>query len=477
MQIKQIFPNGKYLISRVLLRGNLCTVAKNESPNTVIENTLKTLPKKKRKKYIHGNSQSSSWEERLADVVTPLWRLSYDEQLRLKQMQQKKILQELSDLVKAAVPEVSLPLNNDNLSFPLLPIKPSPVIYGYRNKSTFSVNKGVDGDPKTVGFFVGSGKCKNIVCINDNHLLNTPAKHKMVARHYEDFIRTSPLDPCLLFHEGGHWREITVRTNSAGETMAIVFFHPQSLTPEEIYAQKACLVDHFIYGPGTDCKLDALYFQESSMTRCSNEVSPYQLLHGNPHIYEEVLGCRFRISADAFFQVNTKASEVLYHTVGEMCLSSVGDTLLDVCCGTGAIGISLASKVKRVIGIEVIEQAVKDARHNAFLNGKLNCDFLAGKAEVLLPKLIPSLGTESSIITVVNPSRAGVHHRVIRALRSNPAIRKLIYISCKPEGEGMRNFKELCCPLEGQPFRPVLAIPVDMFPHIAHCELVLVFER
>ncbi|KAL4641022.1 tRNA (uracil(54)-C(5))-methyltransferase B-like [Arapaima gigas] len=171
----------------------------------------------------------------------------------------------------------------------------------------------------------------------------------MVAKCYEEFIRLSPLDPCILFHEGGHWREIT----------------------------------------------------ETTMTRCSNEDSPYQLLYGKSHIYEEVLGSKFRISADAFFQVNTEAAEVLYHTVRELCLAKEEDTVLDVCCGTGVIGIILSSKVKKVIGIEVIEQAVKDANHNASLNGVLNCE----------------------------------------------------------------------------PFRPTVAIPVDMFPHTTHCELVLVFER
>ncbi|KPP72370.1 tRNA (uracil(54)-C(5))-methyltransferase B-like [Scleropages formosus] len=371
----------------------------------------------------------------------------------------------------------SLHLSRDDLSFPLMPIKPSPVRYGYRNKSTFSVNVGVDGNPKTVGFYLGSGKGKNIVCISGNHLLNMPVKHKMVAKCYEEFIRLSPVDPCILFHEGGHWREVTVRTNSVGNTMAIVHFHPQKLTEMEICVHKRALVDYFTNGPGAVCALDSLYFQETSMTRCSNEDSPYQLLHGKSHIYEEVLGRKFRISPDAFFQVNTEAAEVLYHTVGELYLDRGQDTVLDVCSGTGVIGIILSSKVKRVIGIEVVEQAVKDAKHNASLNDVFNCEFLAGKAEVILPQLMPSLKSELGVTAVVNPSRAGLHYRVIRALRSNPAVRRLIYISCKPWGEAMRNFKELCCSFPGEPFRPTVAVPVDMFPHTTHCELVIVFER
>lgn len=227
-----------------------------------------------------------SWEDRLADVVTPLWRLSYDEQLELKQKHQERILSELCGYLSGDLQSQS-PVSR--LTFPVLPILPSPVRDGYRNKSTFSVNRGVDGNPKTVGFYIGMGKKGNIVCINGDHLLNMPEKHKLVARCYQDFIRLSPLEPCLLFHTGGHWREVTVRSNAEGHTMAIVYFHPQTLTPEEVAVHKADLVDYFTRGPGSVCQLDSLFFQESTMTRCTHEESPYQLLHGQPHIYEEVI--------------------------------------------------------------------------------------------------------------------------------------------------------------------------------------------
>lgn len=207
----------------------------------------------------------------------------------------------------------------------------------------------------------------------------------------------------------------------------------------------------------------------------------------------QVLGFKFRISADAFFQVNQAAAEVLYSTMRDLCVPIHADpregtkagTLLDVCSGTGAIGITISPRVDRIIGIEVIEQAVEDARHNAALNNVLNCEFIPGKAEVVLPSLMSQLGSavEGRMAAVVNPARAGLHHRVVRAIRNQPAIRKLVYVSCKPDGEAMRNFIELCCPpdpkkkLTGEAFSPTVAVPVDMFPHTAHCELVLLFER
>lgn len=230
-----------------------------------------------------------SWEERLADVVTPLWRLSYDEQLELKQKHQERILSDLSGYLFGDLQSQPSSHVRSKLKFPVLPVLPSPVTDGYRNKSTFSVNRGIDGNPKTVGFYMGTGREGNIVCVNGDHLLNMPEKHKLVARCYQNFIRLSSLEPCLLFHTGGHWREITVRTNREGHTIAIVHFHPQTFSPEEVAVHKADLVDYFTRGPGSVCQLDSLFFQESTMTRCTHEKSPYQLLYGQPHIYEEVI--------------------------------------------------------------------------------------------------------------------------------------------------------------------------------------------
>ncbi|XP_035519878.1 tRNA (uracil(54)-C(5))-methyltransferase homolog-B isoform X1 [Morone saxatilis] len=434
------------------------------------------------------------WKERLADVVTPLWRLSYDEQLELKQKHQERILSQLCGYLSGDLHSGPSSPVRSKLRFPVLPVLPSPVRDGYRNKSTFSVNRGMDGNPKTVGFYMGASRMGNIVCVNGDHLINMPEKHKLVSRCYQEFIRLSSLEPCLLFHTGGHWREITVRTNTKGHTMAIVYFHPQMLTPEEVAVHKAELVDYFVRGPGSVCELDSLFFQESTMTRCTHEESPYQLLHGQPHIYEEVLGFKFRISADAFFQVNQAAAEVLYGTVRDLCVpnheggegrTKVGGTLLDVCCGTGAIGITTSPRVDRIIGIELIEQAVEDAQHNAALSNVLNCEFIPGKAEVVLPRLMPQLSSAggSVVAAVVNPARAGLHHRVVQALRNQTTIRRLVFVSCKPDGEAMRNFRELCCApdprkkLTGEAFSPTLAVPVDMFPHTPHCELVLLFER
>ncbi|XP_009867258.1 PREDICTED: tRNA (uracil(54)-C(5))-methyltransferase homolog, partial [Apaloderma vittatum] len=151
---------------------------------------------KREKKASEGCSlPGSSWEERLTDKVTPLWRLPYQEQLQVKYKSQRKILRTLASRLEELGTDVRKP---GGLCCPLEPVVPSPVIDGYRNKSTFSVNRGPDGNPKTVGLYLGTGKARNIVCVKANHTKNIPPKHKQVAQCYEEFIRSSPLDPCLL---------------------------------------------------------------------------------------------------------------------------------------------------------------------------------------------------------------------------------------------------------------------------------------
>ncbi|PNJ40746.1 TRMT2B isoform 6 [Pongo abelii] len=354
---------------------------------------------KSQKKPSHLGPLDGSWQERLADVVTPLWRLSYEEQLK-------------------------------------------PVINGYRNKSTFSVNRGPDGNPKTVGFYLGTWRDGNMVCVQSNHLKNIPEKHSQVAQYYEVFLRQSPLEPCLVFHEGGYWRELTVRTNSQGHTMAIITFHPQNLSQEELHVQKEIVKEFFIRGPGAACDLTSLYFQESTMTRCSHQQSPYQLLFGEPYIFEELLSLKIRISPDAFFQINTAGAEMLYRTVGELTGVNSDTILLDICCGTGVIGLSLSQHTSRVLGIELVEQAVEDARWTAAFNGITNSEFHTGRAEKILPGLLKSKEDGQSIVAVVNPARAGLHYKVIQAIRNFRAIHTLVFVSCKLHGESTRNVIE-----------------------------------
>ncbi|KAM4664734.1 tRNA (uracil-5-)-methyltransferase homolog B isoform 3-T3 [Discoglossus pictus] len=375
---------------------------------------------RKKKKRVEPNS-NASWEERLADAATPLWRMAYEEQLKYK-------LGAMQDVLRGL----------------------------------------------TVRLSERGGK------IQDHQGMVCPL-HEILPSCYEDFIRLSALPPCLLFHDGGHWRDIVVRTNSKEESMAIVTFHPQNFGQDEVLSHMLSLQEYFTHGAGSACNLTSLYYQLNDPI--THQPSTPTLLHGSPHLIEQVLGLGLRVSPKTFLQVNTPGAEILYRTLGRMSQGHAQCSLIDVCCGTGVIGLSLADQFQEVVGVELLEEAVSDAHWNATFNDIQNSQFLAGRAEKLLPRLLIDRQDSEPLVAVVNPPRAGIHPRVVRALRSCEGLRTLLFVTCKPHGEAERNLTELCCPISpeqrilGEAFVPQEAVAVDLFPHTTHCELVLHLTR
>jgi tRNA (uracil-5-)-methyltransferase len=228
-------------------------------------------------------------------------------------------------------------------------------------------------------------------------------------------------------------------------------------------------------------------------------------------IFERMCGLKFSLSHSAFFQVNTAAAELLYALAGEWASPDGKSLLLDVCCGTGTIGLTLASSVGKVVGLDIVEDAIRDAEKNSKLNEKANCEWIAGKAEDTLDDVLKKYGEHvktvaentkeegenkeeeegeeerqqkreflyDDVVAIVDPPRCGLHKRVLNALRAETRLRKIVYVSCNPESMA-QNCVELCALRAkqfGPPFRPRSAAAVDLFPHTAHCEAVLVLER
>ena len=238
-------------------------------------------------------------------------------------------------------------------------------------------------------------------------------------------------------------------------------------------------------------------------------------LWGKKCIQEKLLGRTFEISPLSFFQVNTLGAEVLYSIVRNCVQDSKKKRkeneneitiVLDICCGTGTIGICMSDIADLVIGVEICEPAVEDAKRNAELNKVDNTLFVCRAAETELRSLLqnekrirhvaksvmPKLFEKEEnrpirVIAVVDPPRNGLHSRALRALRKCTLIDDLIYVSCNPSGTLINNAIDLCRPellnqkdrdyIKGPHFNLTHAYPVDMFPHTKHCEMVMVFER
>jgi 23S rRNA (uracil1939-C5)-methyltransferase len=190
-----------------------------------------------------------------------------------------------------------------------------------------------------------------------------------------------------------------------------------------------------------------------------------------PGYIEELLGdLRLRISADSFLQTNTAAAEGLYNAVSRLGGFRGDETVWDLYCGAGSIALRLASEVRRVVGFELIAAAVNDAYTNSRLNGRENCQFLAGDLKVRLRETLRADGQFRPDVVVTDPPRAGMHAQVVEALLEI-APRRIIYVSCNPAtlARDLALLQERYDILTIQPF--------DLFPHTAHIECVARLDR
>ncbi|NWJ06637.1 TRM2A methyltransferase, partial [Crypturellus undulatus] len=432
-----------------------------------------------------GGGAEEPLSKQIADVVTPLWNVPYAEQLAGKQRECEQVLQKLTKEIgnnnRALLPWLFVQKQKYNkMCCPVEGVKASPLQTEYRNKCEFLIGIGVNQEDKTVGCRLGKYKGGTCAVVEPFDTIHIPAIAKKVVKAFQDYIRSTPYSVYSPETYEGHWKQLTVRTSRNNHIMAIVYFNPQKLSKEELADLKVSLAKYFTEGMGKASGVTSLYFVEEGQRKSPNlEDLPLEHVAGDKYIYEELLGLKFRISPHAFFQVNTEAAEVLYTTIREWAQLNQESTVLDICCGTGTIGISLAKKVKKVIGVELCQEAVQDARVNAQMNELNNIEFYCGKAEDIVPSLINVLAPQN-LITIVDPPRAGLHSKVILAIRRAEHLKKLIYVSCNPRA-AMNNFVDLCrAPsnrVKGAAFRPIKATAVDLFPQTRHCELLIFFER
>ncbi|ELT95334.1 hypothetical protein CAPTEDRAFT_135146 [Capitella teleta] len=424
----------------------------------------------------------------LNDAVTPWWNITYQDQLKKKNADMKEYIRKLGKIIEHNNPLMKKKLieiryNNDGLCCQLDEVVASPIEKGYRNKAEFTIGKSVDGIDKTVGFRLGQYRSGNLCVVEPEKCLNIPPQTIQTAKMIQDYLRLQS-EYCALDPESkvGHWMTATVRTNSQNEVTAMLQFHPQALSQDELLAEEEKLRSFFLSPVGKETQEQLkiisffLLFQSDRHDGAKPSLSSRFLFHEQLTVHDTLT---FRVSLDAFFQVNTPAAERLYSQVAELCGGGASSTVLDVCCGTGTIGLSIAKQVEQVVGIEMCPDAVKDAKHNAEINGITNAEFHCGKAEELLPWMIRRYGNKE-VVAVVDPPRAGLHNSVVLAIRKSAFVKRLVYVSCKPTA-ALNNLTDFTRAqsnrVKGQPFTVTKAVPVDLFPLTPYCELILLLER
>jgi 23S rRNA (uracil1939-C5)-methyltransferase len=191
---------------------------------------------------------------------------------------------------------------------------------------------------------------------------------------------------------------------------------------------------------------------------------------GQSLLEEELLGLRFRISPDAFFQTNTEMAEVLYGAAAEFAGLGGREKVLDLYCGIGTIALVLALDSAEVWGVELIDEAVADAIRNAKLNGVDNARFFAGDVRLVMRELLEQSGSPD--VVVVDPPRAGLSQKVVRRIIEAEA-QRIVYVSCNPTTLAP-NARQL---VDDGGYELKTVRPVDMFPQTPHIECVALLEK
>ncbi|KAI8384413.1 S-adenosyl-L-methionine-dependent methyltransferase [Radiomyces spectabilis] len=422
--------------------------------------------------------------ERLADQVTPFHKLSYEEQLKRKNrsglkhlMNLKKSIAKLPDLKEDSKRQISWAFEKGSLPCEVLDPIASPEVNGYRSKCEFTIGKNLEGEP-TVGFLLGLYRHGITAVLEPSECLHVSDTTKKLAKAMEEYVRASDYEVYDRAEKTGVWRCIMTKTQRTGDVMVLIQMRAKDLSDAQIEAEKQKLIEYWnnVEVPITTLLLQIWDGDSNGIT----DKAKIETLTGDGYVYEELLGCRFRISSSAFFQVNTPATELLYAKCAEWCNidKSKKTTLLDLCCGTGTIGITMAKSVDRVVGIEMVPEAIVDAKANAERNNITNASYYAAKVEDRVD--VVANASNEEVVAVLDPPRNGVHASVVRAVRESPAIKRVIFISCDAK-QALPNFISLCRPksnrFKGMPFKPTRAVSIDLFPHTDHCELMLEFER
>ena len=549
----------------------------------------------------------------IRDVITPMWRASYGEQLCAKKEIVAESLREITRGVRNACDKARKAgmaatcdwlrdaLGRDKLCCEIEGIVRSPVLDGYRNKSEFTIGPSADGEI-TCGFNVGSFRDGVVAVAPPVGCRNISETAKYLGDATQTYLReratageglpvydkrtATGFWRLFLCREGGtapssehgwrHWlrpgtgppkpptgengepaetenvepfeypdeeASLPAPTTKDEKSEVMVMFQVRrsGYTEEQIReecdgARDAVLEAAAKATPPINVKVIVVQFYDgvSNVAPDDAEIRDMRTFETSKKsddvIHERMCGLEFSLSATAFFQVNTLAAEALYRLAGEWASPNGKSLLLDVCCGTGTIGMTLAGNVKKVVGVDIVEESIKDAFVNAQLNGVTNTDWLAGKAEVVIPKVLreynsrirpvvdaPKIGTKrkatsndpelsdgsddeaaiqaavttiideneyefDDVVAIVDPPRGGLHRSVLTALRREKRLKRLVYVSCNSSTMA-KNVVDLCAPQGydgnggGAPFAPVKAIALDLFPHTAHVEAIVLLER
>ncbi|MDE5865014.1 MAG: 23S rRNA (uracil(1939)-C(5))-methyltransferase RlmD [Lachnospiraceae bacterium] len=393
----------------------------------------------------------------------------YEEQLKLKESQVKKLLDSVLE-------------KQDRFEFE--GIKPSPISGGYRNKMEFTFGDEIKDGPLSIGMHK-RGSFYDIVSVTDCIIVDEDYRKILkCVRDYFAALQEKKVDIKFyhrLRHEG-YLRHLLVRKAAkTGEILIALVTTTQTPCGNgngEEYSETQILegFKQKLLNISLDGKIVGILHTKNDSLADVVQSDDTEILYGQDYFYEELLGLKFRISEFSFFQTNSLGAEVLYQTARDYIMEFIkpssasgqdaqfgaGKIVFDLYSGTGTIAQLMAPVAKKVIGVEIVEEAVEAARQNAELNGLHNCEFIAG--DVL--KVIDEIEEKPDII-ILDPPRDGINPKALDKI-IRYGVEHILYISCKPTSL----VRDLDVFME-KGYRAARAVAVDMFPWTGNVEVII----
>ena len=377
--------------------------------------------------------------------------MSYERQLAFKEQKVRGNLERLGGFDREMLDQVMEPIRGMDNPF------------GYRNKAQFPFGTDKEGNPVT-GFY--AGRTHDIIA-NTDCALGVPVNQE-ILEIILDFMKAEGVPAYDEKTGKGLIRHVLIRYGfTTKEIMVCLVVNGRKIPGVEGLVKKLTAIDGM-----TSISI-------SPNTRQTNVImgDTYEVLWGQGFITDYIGNVRYQISPLSFYQVNPVQTEKLYSQALEYADLKGGETVWDLYCGIGTISLFLAEKAGQVYGVEIVPQAIDDARKNAEINGITNAEFFVGKAEEVLPEYYEDYARQHggekarADVIVVDPPRKGCDQALLETI-VKMAPGRVVYVSCD-SATLARDLKYLC----GEGYVLEKVRPVDMFPETVHVETVVGLQR
>lgn len=399
-------------------------------------------------------------------------QLDYEKQLEYKQQKVKDCFLRIGgfeNIIDATNQEFEEVTSEAVVMEPIIGMKEP---YHYRNKSQFPVGRNKEGEIVT-GFY--AGRTHSIIDHDECHIGATI--NETILAVVKDFMKEFQIEPYQEETHTGLVRHILTRIGfTTGDVMVCIIINGKKLPKAEVLAKRLSEIQEEVHQDGEGAKFATTrrvtsvclnVNREKTNVILGNEILP---VLGEPHIKDYIGEIQYQISPLSFYQVNPIQTKKLYDLTMEYAGLTGSEVVWDLYCGIGTISLFLAQKAKQVYGVEIIPQAIEDAKLNAKLNHMENATFFVGAAEEVLPEKYQKEHIFADVI-VVDPPRKGCEVSLLdTVVAMKPA--RVVYVSCDPATLA-RDAKYLSeSGYQLKKFRPV-----DQFSHSVHVETVALFER